>query len=86
MTVPIKCLRVAVFTPYIKSTTANFSGTYLTNGLPVNPSACVTGLDQVGFVMGYMLEFSNAIFTLTDGSFGFDARDEVVDDMNIIFD
>lgn len=29
-----------------------YAGTHLTNGKPDNGSACVTGFDQAGFVMG----------------------------------
>jgi len=36
-----------------------FAGTYLTNGLPGNTSACVTGFDQAGFVMGTSSSFFN---------------------------
>ncbi|KAG1814700.1 uncharacterized protein BJ212DRAFT_348070 [Suillus subaureus] len=48
-----------------------FAGTYLTNGLPANASACVTGLDQASFVMGtgsssptYVMSLSRKISSL----------------------
>lgn len=35
------------------------AGTYLTNGIPANTSACVTGFDQASFVMGTSSSFFN---------------------------
>ncbi|KAI3618723.1 phospholipase b [Moniliophthora roreri] len=38
-----------------------FAGTHLTNGKPANGSACVTGFDQVGFMMGTSASLFNQI-------------------------
>ncbi|KAG1723798.1 phospholipase B [Suillus lakei] len=62
-----------------------FAGTYLTNGLPADPSACVTGFDQASFVMGTSSSFFNAVLNVTDGSFGFDTSDGDEDGMSFIF-
>lgn len=42
-----------------------FTGTHLTNGLPDNPSACVTGFDQASFVMGASSSFFNVCHVIT---------------------
>ncbi|KAG2119615.1 phospholipase B [Suillus discolor] len=62
-----------------------FAGTYLTNGLPANPSACVAGFDQASFVMGTSSSFFNAVLNVTDGNFGFDTSDGDEQGMNFIF-
>ncbi|KAG2146011.1 phospholipase B [Suillus bovinus] len=63
-----------------------FAGTYLADGLPANPSACVTGFDQASFVMGTSSSFFNAVLNVTDGNFGFDTSDGDEAGMNFIFD
>lgn len=62
-----------------------FAGTHLTNGLPDNPSACVTGFDQASFVMGASSSFFNAVLNATNGNFGFDTSNGDEDGMNFIF-
>ncbi len=37
-----------------------YAGTHLSNGKPENGSACVTGFDQAGFVMGSSASLFNA--------------------------
>ncbi|KAG2150555.1 phospholipase B [Suillus clintonianus] len=64
----------------------HFAGTYLTNGLPANPSACVTGFDQASFVMGTSSSFFNAVLNVTEGTFGFNTDDGDEDGMKFIFD
>ncbi|OJA08670.1 hypothetical protein AZE42_01184 [Rhizopogon vesiculosus] len=63
-----------------------FAGTYLTNGLPANASACVTGFDRASFVMGTSSSFFNAVLNTTDGtSFGFNTDNGEEDGMNFLF-
>lgn len=62
-----------------------FAGTYLTNGLPANSSACITGFDQASFVMGTSSSFFNAFLNVTDGNFEFDTSDGDEEGMNFVF-
>ncbi|KAJ7581090.1 phospholipase B [Mycena floridula] len=54
---------IASFDPSL-STAANmkFVGTQLSNGLPANSTACVTGFDDAGFLMGSSSSLFNQIF------------------------
>ncbi|KAG0707370.1 phospholipase B [Suillus ampliporus] len=63
-----------------------FAGTYLTNGLPANKSACVAGFDQASFIMGTSSSFFNVVLNVTDGSFGFDSDNEEEQGMDFLFD
>lgn len=53
-----------------------YAGTHLTNGKPDNGSACVTGFDQAGFIMGT----SASLFNVSNHSH----RDYSLIDMRII--
>ncbi|KIJ68152.1 hypothetical protein HYDPIDRAFT_173810 [Hydnomerulius pinastri MD-312] len=64
-----------------------YAGTHLTNGLPTNPSACVTGFDQVGFVMGTSSSFFNEVLDESNGNFeGFDDGNGDEEGMNFLYE
>ncbi|KAF8210154.1 phospholipase B [Mycena galopus ATCC 62051] len=56
-----------------------YAGTFLTNGQADNGSACVTGFDQAGFIMGSSASLFNQIFDFADNTLqsfgGFDSDD-----------
>ncbi|KAJ7262254.1 phospholipase B [Mycena haematopus] len=56
-----------------------YAGTHLTNGKADNGSACVTGFDQAGFIMGSSASLFNQIFDFAtntlQGFSGFDSSD-----------
>ncbi|KAI0313929.1 phospholipase B [Amylostereum chailletii] len=54
----------------------SFAGTHLTNGNPDNSTACVTGYDQAGFIMGTSASLFNIILDMGDEKVdGFDSDD-----------
>ncbi|CAK5281501.1 unnamed protein product [Mycena citricolor] len=53
-----------------------YAGTHLTNGKAANGSACVTGFDQAGFMMGTSASLFNQIFDFANNELqGFDSAD-----------
>ncbi|KAL0956276.1 hypothetical protein HGRIS_002434 [Hohenbuehelia grisea] len=53
-----------------------YAGTHLIDGFPPNGSACVTGFDQVGFVMGTSASLFNQIFDFARNTIsGFSTQD-----------
>ncbi|KAJ3501630.1 hypothetical protein NLJ89_g9249 [Agrocybe chaxingu] len=55
-------LEFASFDPFLSTgMNLSYAGTHLTNGRSINGTACVTGLDQAGFVMGTSASLFNQI-------------------------
>ncbi|KAI0268896.1 phospholipase B [Gloeopeniophorella convolvens] len=54
----------------------SYAGTHLNNGQPDNATACVTGFDETGFVMGTSASLFNQILDFGDNKLeGFDSSD-----------
>ncbi|KAF9241566.1 phospholipase B [Melanogaster broomeanus] len=64
-----------------------YAGTHLVSGLPANPSACVTGFDQVSFIMGSSASFFNQVLDDSNGIFaGFDDENGDESGMNFLYE
>ncbi|KIJ18736.1 hypothetical protein PAXINDRAFT_129113 [Paxillus involutus ATCC 200175] len=64
-----------------------YAGTHLVNGLPANPSTCVTAFDQVGFLMGSSASFFNPVLNESNGLFAaFDSQNGDESGMNFLYE
>ncbi|KAF8554177.1 phospholipase B [Imleria badia] len=62
-----------------------YSGTHLVNGIASSPSACVTGFDQVAFMMGSSASIFNAVDGSNGNFTGFDNQDGDVIGMQFLY-
>ncbi|KAL4078419.1 lysophospholipase catalytic domain-containing protein [Scleroderma yunnanense] len=67
-------------------TSTTYAGTQFVNGRPTNSSSCVTGFDQVGFVMGTSASAFNGILDVSSGNFvGFNTENGDASGMQFLY-